>query len=229
MLRALIFDFDGIVADNEPIHLLMFRKVLSRLGIPLTTEDYYTTYLGMDDKGCFSAILKIHGKNPSPPEIEALIQEKTRYFTEHIKDHLVIFPGVVSFVETASQKYPLAIASGALRHEIELILQTAGIRKAFRTIVSAEDVAEGKPDPEGFLKALGRLNEITSRPIRADECLVIEDSLAGLEGAKKAGMKCLAVTNTYPREKLTDADLIVNSLEACRLEEIENLFSGLEC
>ena len=225
MLRALIFDFDGVIADNEPVHLLMFRKVLIRFGIALSQEDYYATYLGMDDRGCFSTILKRHGKNPSPSEIETLIQEKTRYFTEHIKTHLVIFPGVVSFIEAASQKYPLAIASGALRHEIEMILKTAKIRDRFQTIVSAEDVAEGKPDPEGFLKALARLKEITSKMLRADECLVIEDSLAGLEGAKKAGMQVLAVTHTYPREKLSDANLIVNNLEECRLEDIEKLFN----
>jgi HAD superfamily hydrolase (TIGR01509 family) len=224
MLQALIFDFDGIIADNEPVHLQMFRKVLAPLGIRLTDEEYYTIYLGMDDKGCFSEVLKRHGRNPSPAEIERLIEEKTRHFTAHIQDHLVIFPGVVSFVETAARRYPLAIASGALRHEIELILKAAGIRRAFQTIVSAEDVAEGKPDPEGFLKARERLSAAAAKPLLPGECLVIEDSLAGMEAARKAGMKCMIVTNTYPKERFPEADRIVDSLEDCRMEDIETLF-----
>ena len=224
MLRAIIFDFDGIIANNEPIHLLMFRKVLGGRGIFLSEEEYYATYLGMDDKGCFAALLKVHGQEASPATINTLIQEKTRYYTEYIQKNLVIFPGVVEFVDAASQHYPLAIASGALRHEIEVILDIAGIRKAFRTIVSAEDVSEGKPDPEGFLKALTRLRELTSLPISAENCLVIEDSIAGLVAARRAGMRCLAVTNTYPRERLAEADRVISSLENCRMEDLSTLF-----
>lgn len=224
MLRALLFDFDGVIANNEPIHMRMFQKVLSPLGVPLTEEDYYATYLGMDDKGCFSTLLNAHGKNPSATEIDSLIQEKTGFYTDYIKDHLVIFPGVVEFVTSAADKYPLAIASGALRHEIELILDAAKIRKAFQTIVSAEDVSEGKPSPEGFMMARSRLQTITSTPIRAEECLVIEDSIAGLEAARRAGMSCLAVTNTYPRERLQSAARVVDSLTECRLEDLERLF-----
>ena len=224
MLRAILFDFDGVIADSEPLHLRMFQRVLERRGIPLTQADYYATYLGMDDKGCFSTLLNLHERESSPEVVEALIQEKTRDFTEVVRDHPVIFPGVTAFVGEVSRHYPLAIVSGALRHEIEMILEAAGILEAFQTIVSAEDVAEGKPNPEGFREALDRLREITSKPIRADECLVIEDSLAGLEAARKAGMICLAVTNTYPRERLSMADRIVSTLEGCRVEDLEGMF-----
>jgi HAD superfamily hydrolase (TIGR01509 family) len=180
----------------------------------------------MDDKGCFATLLKVHGQEASPATIHTLIQEKTRHYTEYIQKNLVIFPGVVEFVDAASQHYPLAIASGALRHEIEIILDIAGIRKAFRTIVSAEDVSEGKPDPEGFLKALSRLRELTSLPICAEDCLVIEDSIAGLVAARRAGMRCLAVTNTYPRERLAEADQVISSLENCRLDDLSTLFTN---
>jgi HAD superfamily hydrolase (TIGR01509 family) len=225
MLRAVIFDFDGIIADNEPIHLRMFQEVLAVRGISLSEEDYYATYLGMDDKGCFSTILALHKRPVDARIIDALIAEKTRRFTDTIQNHLVIFPGVVEFVEEAARHYPLAIASGALRHEIKLILEAAGIRKYFQTIVSAEDVTEGKPNPEGFLKARERLREITGRKLEPPECLVIEDSLAGIEAARRAGMPCLAVTNTYPKEKLRDAHKVVTSLKECPIRDLINLFN----
>jgi HAD superfamily hydrolase (TIGR01509 family) len=227
MLRAIIFDCDGIIADNEPLHLRCFQKVLGEEGIPLTEKEYYDIYLGMDDKGCFSAVLKAHGRPATPARISELIDRKARYYEETIKQELILFPGVASLVKEASRRYVLAVSSGALRHEIELILKAAGIRDAFKVIVSAEDVSVGKPDPQGFQKALARINDLFPRPdppISPQESLVIEDSIAGVQAAKAAGMRCLAVTNSYPRETLKQADLTVNSLEGLSLETLEKLF-----
>ena len=141
MIRAIIFDFDGVITDSEPVHLRMFQKVLSEMGITLDAREYYEVYLGMDDKGCFTTILKSNGIGTAPRLIQSLIQKKTNYLMESIKNDLFIYPGVVELVDSSRKDYLLAIASGALRHEIEFVLESAGIRSAFNVIVSAEDVS----------------------------------------------------------------------------------------
>ena len=218
MLKAIIFDFDGVITDSEPVHLKMFQKVLGEMGLTISEKDYYEIYLGMDDKGCFSTLLKSNGIDSNFELIQSLIDKKTEYLMDYIKDNLFIYPGVVEFIETSYGKYLLAIASGALRHEIEFILEGAGIRSAFSIIVSAEDVSEGKPNPECFNKALDRLNEISRQPITTAECLVIEDSIAGVEAAKAAGMRCAAVTNTYNPDRLKMADIVVKGVADIDME-----------
>ena len=220
MIRAIIFDFDGVITDSEPVHLKMFQKVLSEMGITLNAKEYYEVYLGMDDKGCFTTILKSNGIGTAPQLIQSLIQKKTNYLMEYIKNDLFIYPGVVELVGSAKKDYLLAIASGALRHEIEFVLESAGIRSAFNVLVSAEDVSEGKPNPECFNTALERLNKISGERIKKDECLVIEDSIAGIEAAKSAGMLCVAVTNTYSYDRLTLADRVVRELSEINLENL---------
>ena len=220
MIRAIIFDFDGVITDSEPVHLKMFQKVLSEMGITLDAREYYEVYLGMDDKGCFTTILKANGIGTASQLIQSLIQKKTNYLMEYIKNDLFIYPGVVELVGSSRKDYLLAIASGALRHEIEFVLESAGIRSAFSVIVSAEDVSEGKPNPECFNKTLERLNGIGGERIKKDECLVIEDSIAGIEAAKAAGMSCVAVTNTYSRDRLTLADKVVKELSEINFENL---------
>ncbi len=220
MIRAIIFDFDGVITDSEPVHLKMFQKVLSEMGITLNAKEYYEVYLGMDDKGCFTTILKSNGVGTAPQLIQSLIQKKTNYLMEYIKNDLFIYPGVVELVDSSRKDYLLAIASGALRHEIEFVLESAGIRSAFNVLVSAEDVSEGKPNPECFNTALERLNKISRERIKRDECLVIEDSIAGIEAAKAAGMLCVAVTNTYSRDRLTLADRVVRELSEINFENL---------
>ena len=225
MLKAIIFDFDGVITDSEPVHLKMFQKVLKEMGISLNEKEYYEKYLGMDDKGCFATVLQSHGLNNPSNQIQSLIEKKTGYLMEYIKKDLFIFPGVKDFIKTVRNKYRLAIASGALRHEIEFVLRYAGIHSAFELIVSAEDVRYGKPDPECFNKTLEGLNGEGMQEIMAEECLVIEDSIAGIEAAHSAGMKCIAVTNTYGQDRLTMADMVVKSLVEIKIEELEVLIN----
>lgn len=223
-MRALIFDFDGVVADNEPIHFAMFRQVLGEIGLPLTETDYYAKYLGFDDKGCFAAVLAAHGRPAPPALIQDLIARKAKAYLDHIRDHLVIFPGVRELVREAATRHRLAIASGALRHEIEYILEQAGIRKEFEHITSSEDVRHGKPDPEGYLHALAALNrrpQTGQAPLAAADCLVIEDSIPGIQAGHAAGMKVLAVANTHKVDELREADAITHSLAEVSLGELE--------
>jgi len=224
MLRAIIFDFDGVVADNEPVHCAMFQRVLGELGLYLPREEYYAEYLGYDDKGCFAAVLTARGRPPQKDVIDHLVARKARAYLDYIRTNLVIFPGVQDFVRQAAARYRLAIASGALRQEIEFILEEAGIRKEFQHITSAEDVTRGKPDPEGFLHALGSLNRATPtepRILAAGDCLVIEDSIPGIQAAHRAGMKVLAVTNTHTVQDLHEADAITPSLKDVDLNDLE--------
>lgn len=220
-MRAVIFDFDGVIADTEPLHFEGLRRTLADIGITLTEADYYANYLGFDDRGCILEALRVNQRPAPAPLVQELMQRKAKAYLVSIKDHLVIFPGVRAFVEEAAAAYPIAIASGALRPEIELILEEAGIRKAFRHITSAEDVLKGKPDPEPFLHALNALNRNGSAsPITPDSCLVIEDSLPGIRAAKTAGMKVLAVANTHTIQDLHEAHAISHSLHETRLADL---------
>lgn len=227
-LTAVIFDFDGVIADTEPLHFAGFRQTLAEIGITLTEPDYYANYLGYDDLGCFIAALTAHEHPADPATLAQLMQRKAHAYLESVTDHLVIFPGVREFVREAAAAYPLAIASGALRHEIEVILEQAGLRKEFLHITSAEDVTRGKPDPQPFLHALNGLNRQRREPlITGESCLVIEDSLPGIRSAKSAGMKVLAVANTHTIQDLHEADAAAKSLSQIRLNELrERLWSA---
>jgi len=227
MLKAIIFDFDGIIADAEPVHLKAFQMVLSEEGINLSYKDYYEKYLALDDKTCLTMVLRDRGMNYDKAFIDALMLRKSRYYDRFIRENIIIFPGVVDFIKNAYGKYTLAIGSGALRHEIDFILECAEIRKEFEIIVSADEVENCKPHPEVFVKVLERINKNNSTKstiVHAYECLVIEDSIAGIKAAHHAGMKCLAVTNSYSSEKLSEADMIVKSLEEVKIEDIKKLF-----
>ncbi|MGH7794472.1 MAG: HAD family hydrolase [Candidatus Binatia bacterium] len=225
MLRALIFDFNGIIVDDEPIHFRLFQKVLGEEGILLTEEAYYARYLGFDDRGAFTAGFRENQRPIDDAKLKQLIARKAIYYRGAIRNHVAIFPGVQSLVSTLAQTHPLAVASGALRNEIETILKTAGLLNHFQAIVSAEDVTKGKPEPEIFLKALAALNsqKRNGATLTAGDCLVIEDSKEGIRGARRAGMKCLAVTNSHAAELLGEADAIVPSLEEVTLPFLQKL------
>lgn len=220
MLRAVIFDFNGIIVDDEPIHFELFQKVFAEEGIGLTQQAYYARYLGFDDRGAFSFGYREHKRPLDDAKLAELIERKARYYQEAIRNHVAIFPGVKKLVGDLAESLPLAVASGALRNEIETILTTAGLIGHFKAIVSAEDVERGKPEPDIFLKALALLNNANGSAILANECVVIEDSKEGIKGARRAGMKCLAVTNSHEPELLGEAHGIVKSLTEVTLASL---------
>jgi HAD superfamily hydrolase (TIGR01509 family) len=223
-LKAIIFDCDGVIADTEPVHFAAFQKVLGQYAIELTLEDYYSQYLALDDRGCFTRAFSNNGRSLSGDKLRELIERKAAEVEPAMRAHLRIFPGVADFIRRAAQRYRLAIASGALRHEVELIAGQAGVRDCFTALTTAEDVNRSKPHPDPFLKALTMLNAALGYQIKASECLVIEDAIHGVSAAHLAGMLCVAVTNTYSRAELSEAELIVAGLEGLELKDVERLF-----
>jgi HAD superfamily hydrolase (TIGR01509 family) len=221
-LRAVIFDFDGIIANTEPLHFAALTRTLAEIGIELTESAYYADYLGYDDRGCFIAALTASGRPIDHPTLARLTERKARAYLESVKDHLVIFPGIPEFVREAAALFPLAVASGALRHEIDYILEQIGLRKAFAHITSAEDVTRGKPDPQPFLHALEGLRRQRDRLLNPESCLVIEDSLPGIRGAKAAGMRVLAVSNTHTVQDLHEAHASVDNVKEIDLAELRS-------
>jgi beta-phosphoglucomutase len=222
VLKAILFDFDGVLADTEPLHFRMFQQVLHEEGIPLSEDEYYQKYVGFDDRDCFHAILTEHGRSIAPETIDRLVARKAGMMLDHLKATPVVYPGIVELVKSAASRYRLAVVSGALRQEIEFILQTAGMRTDFEHLTSAEDVRNGKPDPEGYLHALRSLNR--NAPVLSPECLVIEDTLFGIQAAHAAGMRCLAVSTTLPADQLASADAIASTLKGYDLESLARRF-----
>jgi HAD superfamily hydrolase (TIGR01509 family) len=222
MLKAIFFDFDGVLADTEPLHLRAFQKVLAEEGLALNERDYYAKYVGLDDKGCFQAVLSDHSPAVTPGIIGRLVERKAKLLFEELTTSLSVYPGIADFVAVTAQHYRLAIVSGALRHEIEFSLEAAGIRKQFEHITAAQDVQSGKPDPEGYLHALAHLNQHSS--VTASECLVIEDTIPGIQAAHAAGMRCLAVSNTFPAGELSLADAVTSTLKGYDLASLARRF-----
>ena len=223
MIRAIIFDFNGVIADDETPHLHCFQQALAEHGLSLTKEDYYGTYLGMDERTCTAALLTArHGACDQDLQ-RTIMDRKATLFRDHTALHKpALFPGVVKFVKRAAAQYRLAIATGGKREQIDQALRETAIERDFAIIVSADDIAIGKPDPAIYYAALKRLNAAEPRPplITAAQCLVIEDSLAGIRSAKAAGMRVLALATTYPPEQLIEANLILPNLEGLLPESI---------
>jgi HAD superfamily hydrolase (TIGR01509 family) len=227
MMRAVIFDMDGVICDSEPLHLRAFQSVLQEEGIQLLDNDYYEKYLAFDDRGCFSGVFAEHGRTIDPQKMKNLLARKARYFDVDMKEKLMIYPGAESFVKKCADRFPIALASGARRLEVEFVLRKAKLRGLFAAIVSADDVKKGKPDPETFQRALSIMNDVRlqgTEAILPSQCLVIEDSKHGIAAAHAAGMKCAAVTTSYKAPELSQANSIIESLVGLELEKLEKLF-----
>ena len=212
MIKAIIFDFDGVIADSEPLHLRAFQKTVETLGLELSATDYYSRYLACDDRTFFRMFLEDNGRRSAERQIEQLVREKGVRFEETIRNDIEIFPGVVEFLKTIRGRFYIAIGSGALREEINLILKLKGLSEFFDFIIGAEDTENPKPSPEVYLKCLERFRTDYDRIIVAEQCIVFEDSPHGILAAKRAGMKCVGITNSCSSEQLEFADRTIHSL-----------------
>ncbi|MET0168169.1 MAG: HAD family phosphatase [Vicinamibacterales bacterium] len=221
-LQAIVFDFDGVIADSEPLHLRAFQKTLQEQGLELSTRDYYTHYLGYDDKGLFEALARDRSVSMSDGQVASLVARKATALQELLRDERVLFPGAAEFIRAAADEVPIAIASGALRHEILDILEEAGLSGLFATVVAAGDTLHSKPSPAPYRLAFEQL-ERSAGHLDARRCVAIEDSHWGIESARGAGLRCVAVATSYSREELRGAEFVVDNLGQLTVSMLDRL------
>lgn len=204
MIKATIFDFNGVIVDDEPLHKKAFRQACLEIGIRLSSQDYAVFCLGRTDA---DGVRRIQEEFSLSDELrEGLLQRKGQLYVDLLGNNLHPVLGVVELIGTFKGKFLFAIATAAYPEEVEFILKTLGIREDFGVIVSARDVTRSKPDPEPYLLTAKKLDVLPS------ECVAIEDTPSGIASAKGAGMKCIAITTTRQRDELRQADVVVDNL-----------------
>lgn len=224
MLRAVILDFDGVITDSEILHFRSLNKVLARFGFRMTKKDYYQNYLGLSDLDFLKELERKGRLQLNSRQTRQALEEKKQLYEKLAVTEGRIIEGVRSFLEMLRQNNILmAVCSGALLPEINLILEGAQLTPFFEVIVSAEQIKKGKPAPDGLLLTLQKLNKKNENPITAGQCIVIEDSHWGLEAAKAAGMHPVAVTNSYGPEQLTPAEKVVDHLSELSMNDLQQL------
>jgi beta-phosphoglucomutase len=203
---AVLFDFDGVIVNSEPLHYQAFREVLAAERIELGEEEYYRDLIGFDDRGAFRQIFKMRGRELDARTLLRVMALKSGAMMELIRrNQYRALPGVEEFVRGLWRNYPLAICSGALRDEIDAMLLGVSLRDCFETIVAAEDVTVGKPDPQGYLLAARLVGEKIRKPLEPAQCLVVEDAVTVAKSVRKAGFPVLAVTTSYSAESFNGA------------------------
>lgn len=213
MFKALIFDFDGVITDTEPVHMEAWQGVLEDFGISFDADEYRAHYLGRNDRDMLDIMGHLHGLHFDDAEKARLIERKTSALIELANRGMGIMPGVENFIREAKGKYLLAIASGANRGEIDYILKKIKCTGIFDPIIASDSVTRGKPDPEGYIRAMEGLTERSSEMILPENILAIEDSPIGIAAAHAAGIKCLAIKNFFTAADLSSADLVVSTFD----------------
>ncbi len=203
-LEGVLFDFNGVLVDDEHLHFEGFNAVLAPLGIALSMREYEDVYLGFDDRGVFETALRAHQRAADGDTVRALIDAKAKVYAARAATELKVFDNAAALLREAAARAPVVIVSGALRAEIEGALAVMGARDCVRAIVAAEDVSACKPDPEGYVAGLALLRAWAGR-VEPARCVVIEDSTAGVQAARAAGLTVLAVAHSYGREALVAA------------------------
>jgi beta-phosphoglucomutase len=225
---ATLFDYNGVLANDETVHLAAFQDALAPLGITLTEADYWEKYLGFDDVGAFGAILADAGQPVHSAKIAELVEAKRPLYRARAEASLPLFPGATELIRRRAAAGPVGIVSGALRDEIELGITALGVRDLIVSVVAAEDTRASKPDPHGYQLGIEALSKLLPASV-ATRALVIEDSLAGIEAAKAAGLPCIAVGHSYPESELYahGADLVVRDLNGIDEQRLSELFRKL--
>jgi beta-phosphoglucomutase-like phosphatase (HAD superfamily) len=218
---AVVFDFDGVIADSEPLHLRSFRHVLSEIGLELTDEAYYQRYLGYSDDEAFAAVGRDQGRPLDEAARARLRARKAALMPQLLGDPSILFPGASRAIDELAASFPLAIASGALREEIELVLDAHGLRSSFAVIVAAGETPRGKPAPDPYLRALAELERL-GLVDRGATSVAIEDSAWGLRSAAQAGMRTIAVASSYAPDTLS-ADLVLAKLADLSIDHVWTL------
>ena len=210
-VAAVVFDFDGVIANSEPLHFRSYKAVLDDAHVALNEREYYARYLGFDDEGAFRAIAKDRGLSWSAGFIANLIERKAEHLEALEADGSVLFPGAADAIRSTSSVMPIAIASGALGAEIKRVLDQAALTRHFTAIVAAEDTPVSKPAPDPYRRAVALLGAVHGEMDPAT-CVAVEDSRWGLESARAAGLRTVGVAQTYPADELGPADVVIRSM-----------------
>ena len=205
--RGVIFDFDGVLVNSEPLHVRAFQDILAEYGRTLTDEEYYAHYIVYSDREVLERLL------PAGQVLEAALVAKVRRYQELMEGGVPVFPDSLALL-ARTHGWRVGLATGSIRREVERVLQTLRIRDRFAAIVAREDCEKGKPDPEPFLRAAWGLG------LHPRQCVAIEDTPGGIQAAKAAGMICVGVTHSCPRESLAEADVVVDDLSTVRLAAV---------
>jgi beta-phosphoglucomutase len=223
-MKAVVFDFDGIIVDSEPLHYRAFQRVLEPLGAGYSWQEYVERYLGFDDRDAFREAFRVNRLPLDDETLAGMIAAKAALFHDVAAEGVVPYPGVVELVRALAGTVPLAICSGALRSDIEPVLRMISLADAFDCMVTAEDVPTSKPDPASYLLAVRCLQQhFPDAGITAGQTVAIEDTPAGIHSAKGAGLQVLAVSNSYPPAALAAADRVVAALSGLTVEELRHL------
>ncbi len=215
-IQAVIFDFDGVIADTEPLHYAAFCKVAATDGLDCSWEEYVRDYIGYDDRDLFRAAYRKSGRALDETELRRLVQTKATTFNALTADGVATYAGIPDLVHKAADRYPVGLCSGALRSDIDPILAQLNLTKVFQVVVTAEDVPESKPDPACYRLTVRRLAERTGQSLTPADCLAIEDTPGGIRSAKGAGVRVWAVTHTHEASDIDHADRVFDSLHEVR-------------
>ena len=201
MIKSILFDFNGVIVNDEPLHSEVLQQTLADIDIHWNAKAAYRKYIGHTDRDTFRQILLERGIHLNELAIHELVAAKTVRYCSEIQKRDLFLPNILKFVKQKASHYKIGLVSGALRHEIQAWLQKGAILHNFSCIIASEDVQKGKPDPEGYLKALDAINRQhpAGNQTQPQECLAIEDSLSGIQAAHAAGMKCAAITSSFPK------------------------------
>lgn len=226
MIRALVFDFDGVIVDSEPVHFAAIRDVAQTLGVRLTYDRYLRDLIGFDDRDAFRYLLVEAGETATDERVAALKEAKQGAFEALAAKGVPMIAGTRALIEEAAAlAWPLAIASGATRRDIDLILGGLGLAGHFPVIVTADDVAASKPHPQTYALAAERLRErFPSLNLQRPECLAIEDTAAGVASASGAGLRTLALQTTSPRDHLLRAGRVVKDLTSVTVGQLQQWY-----
>jgi beta-phosphoglucomutase family hydrolase len=218
MAQAVIWDMDGVIADTALYHFEAWQEVFQKRGVSFTEDDFRRNFGQRND----TIIRNVLGAGLPPSEVDIIAGEKEEYFRQKVRQKIEPLPGAIELIELLKEHFfSMALASSAPIENIWLIIRSLDINNCFHAIVSGREVKEGKPSPQGFLLAAEKLG------VAPENCIVVEDAVAGVTAAKRAGMHCLAVTNTHPRVSLKEADLIVDTLGAVSVSDLEGLLNIL--
>lgn len=209
-IHSVLFDFDGLIANTEPLHFETFLQVLGENGIRLPPGTNQSHYIGIHDRGSFRKAFAEAGRELGPGMVEKLVERKSRLYLDGA-GKIELFDGVRELLDSLPPSLPSTIASGGRRVDILAVLRRHGLAEKFPSFVCGDDIDKSKPDPECFLRGLDLLGQ-PGGGLAAENCLVFEDSFRGVEAAGSAGMRCVAVTHFYTAEELSGADWVLNSL-----------------